>query len=70
MRIALDAMGGDLAPDQAVRGAVMAAEAFPDDEIMLVGAAVCVEIWTLAAWTTHLETEMPEFRKLLDQLIG
>jgi len=37
MRIALDAMGGDQAPDATVHGAVMAAEAFPGTEIVLVG---------------------------------
>ena len=35
-RIALDAMGGDHAPDEILRGAVLAAEAYPVD-ILLVG---------------------------------
>lgn len=37
MRIALDAMGGDFAPEEVVKGAVQAAEAYPELEIILVG---------------------------------
>ncbi|MDI6812402.1 MAG: phosphate acyltransferase PlsX [Desulfitobacteriaceae bacterium] len=37
MRIALDAMGGDFAPGEIVKGAVQAAEIYPDLEIILVG---------------------------------
>jgi len=37
MRIAVDAMGGDRAPQVVVEGAVRAARAFLDDEIILVG---------------------------------
>ncbi len=37
MRVALDAMGGDLAPGEIVKGAVAATRAFPDVEIILVG---------------------------------
>ena len=37
MRIALDVMGGDHAPQVTVEGAVMAARAYPDVEIVLVG---------------------------------
>ncbi|MFV1960172.1 MAG: phosphate acyltransferase PlsX [Planctomycetota bacterium] len=37
MRIALDAMGGDLAPAAPVEGAVRALGAFPDVELVLVG---------------------------------
>ncbi len=37
MRIAVDAMGGDAAPVEIVKGAVGAAHAFPDHEIILVG---------------------------------
>lgn len=37
MRIALDAMGGDLAPDAPVRGAVEALRADPQLEVVLVG---------------------------------
>jgi len=37
MRVALDAMGGDLAPGEIVKGGLAAARAFPDVEILLVG---------------------------------
>jgi MraZ protein len=37
-------------------------------EVMLIGAAVCVEIWKPAAWVAYLEKRMPQFRKLLDRL--
>ena len=37
MKILIDAMGGDLAPGCAVEGALLAAKAYPDCEIVLVG---------------------------------
>ncbi|RUS46436.1 phosphate acyltransferase PlsX [Cohnella sp. AR92] len=37
MRIAIDAMGGDLAPQAPVEGAVAAAREWPDTELLLVG---------------------------------
>ena len=37
MRLAIDAMGGDYAPREVVRGAVAARDALPEDEIILVG---------------------------------
>jgi glycerol-3-phosphate acyltransferase PlsX len=43
MRIALDAMGGDLAPREMVLGALQASEMRPDDEILLVGHRAVVE---------------------------
>ncbi|PYQ32069.1 MAG: phosphate acyltransferase PlsX [Acidobacteria bacterium] len=38
-RIAVDAMGGDHAPDEIVKGALLAAEEYPEVEIILVGRA-------------------------------
>lgn len=38
MRLVLDAMGGDLAPEAPVRGAVLFARERPDHEVILVGA--------------------------------
>lgn len=35
---------------------------------MVVGAAVCVEIWNPTAWLEHLEQRMPKFRRLVDSL--
>ena len=43
MRIALDAMGGDHAPREAVLGGLQAAEANPDHEIVLVGDRAAIE---------------------------
>ena len=37
MRIAVDAMGGDFAPREIVRGAVEASRAWPELEIVLLG---------------------------------
>ena len=43
MRIALDAMGGDFAPREAVLGGLQAAEATPDHEVVLVGDRAAIE---------------------------
>ncbi len=40
----------------------------PGGEVIVVGAAVCVELWKPSAWFVHLEEHIPEFRKLFDQL--
>ena len=40
----------------------------PGGEVMVVGAAVCLELWQPAAWHAFLGERMPEFRKLFDQL--
>ncbi|SDG09816.1 phosphate acyltransferase PlsX [Desulfosporosinus hippei] len=37
MKIAVDAMGGDYAPEEIIKGAIIAAEASPDFQIILVG---------------------------------
>ncbi len=42
-RIALDAMGGDHAPGEIVRGAVIAAEKYPNIEITLIGEQATIE---------------------------
>ncbi|MCO6044832.1 division/cell wall cluster transcriptional repressor MraZ [Aeoliella sp. ICT_H6.2] len=36
--------------------------------VMLVGAAVCVEIWNPDHWSTAIGDQMPTFRELFDQL--
>jgi phosphate acyltransferase len=43
MRIALDAMGGDFAPREAVLGGVQAAEARPEHEVLLIGDRSALE---------------------------
>ncbi len=40
----------------------------PGKEVMVVGAAVCIEIWHPQKWITYIEGEIPEFRNLLDAL--
>jgi MraZ protein len=40
----------------------------PNEEALVLGAAVCIEIWQPAAWIKYLENRMPKFRRLFDQL--
>ncbi|MDR1924884.1 MAG: division/cell wall cluster transcriptional repressor MraZ [Planctomycetaceae bacterium] len=37
-------------------------------EVMVIGAAVCIEIWHPQKWVNYLEGEISEFRTLLDTL--
>jgi MraZ protein len=39
-----------------------------ESEVMLVGAAICVEIWNPKAWQDMLRSEMPEFGPLFKNL--
>ena len=43
MRLAIDAMGGDNAPGEIVRGALAARDALPEEEFVLVGDRAAVE---------------------------
>ena len=38
------------------------------DEVLVVGAAVCIEIWSPPKWLEYLQQRMPKFRRLLDKL--
>ena len=40
----------------------------PGGVVMIVGAAVCVEIWQPERWQEYIGQHMPDFRRLLDQL--
>lgn len=40
----------------------------PGQDVQVVGAAVCVEIWSPTAWLKYLEGRMPRFGRLFDQL--
>ena len=40
----------------------------PGSELLVVGAAVCVEIWNPTAWLKYLEVQMPKFRRLFSRL--
>jgi MraZ protein len=41
-----------------------------NQEVVLVGAVICVEIWNPRAWLETLRTEMPEFGPLFKELSG
>ena len=40
----------------------------PGGEVMVIGAATCIEIWQPSAWVKYLERRMPKFQRLLRQL--
>jgi MraZ protein len=40
----------------------------PGGEVLVVGAAVCVEVWHPQRWSEHIGQHMPEFRRLFDHL--
>lgn len=42
----------------------------PGGEVVVVGAAVCIELWQPEAWARMVGEEMPAFRELLDDLVG
>lgn len=59
----------------AERGRLVVPEGFreflavePGADLLVVGAAVCVELWQPAAWTAFVTAEMPEFRRRIDEL--
>lgn len=39
-------------------------------DVMVVGAAVCVEIWHPDRWQQYVGEQMPTFRELLERLVG
>ncbi len=45
-------------------------EVAPNQEVILVGAVVCVEIWNPRAWLDTLKQDMPQFGDLLEELSG
>jgi MraZ protein len=40
----------------------------PGEELLVVGAGVCVEVWSPNAWHAHIGEHMPSFRTLLEEL--
>jgi MraZ protein len=40
----------------------------PGGEVLVVGAAVCIEVWSPSAWLAYLQARMPQFGRLLDRL--
>jgi MraZ protein len=43
-------------------------EVEPGGELLVVGAAICVEIWNPTRWSEHIGQHMSEFRDLFDKL--
>jgi MraZ protein len=65
------------AVELAGRGRLLLPEGFreflgfePGGEVLVVGAAICVELWRPEAWIKYLEENMPRFRALFDTLSG
>lgn len=59
------------------RGRIVVPEGFreflavePGGTVMVIGAAVCVELWHPDRWNEHVAERIPHFRQLLDQLVG
>ena len=42
----------------------------PAAEVMVIGAAICIEIWKPERWIHYLSGRMPKFRRLFEQLSG
>ena len=40
----------------------------PGEDVVVVGAAICVELWHPPPWQAHVGEAMPGFRQLLNQL--
>jgi MraZ protein len=38
-------------------------------DVLIVGAAICVEIWQIAAWIQCLNEEIPQFGPLMQELV-
>jgi MraZ protein len=43
-------------------------EVEPGGNVMIVGAAVCVEVWHPRRWSEHIGEQMPQFRRLFNEL--
>jgi MraZ protein len=59
----------------AARGRLVVPEGFrdflavePGGDLVVVGAAVCVELWQPTAWAAFVAGEMPGFRRRIDEL--
>ena len=42
----------------------------PGGDVILVGAAVCIEIWNPTAWIEYLNEQIPKFGRLVEELAG
>ncbi len=59
------------------RGRLLVPEGFreflgvePGDEVLVVGAAICIELWRPDAWLAYLEKRIPRFNRLFNKLSG
>ena len=57
------------------RGRILIPEGFreflmaePGTDLLIVGAAVCIEIWNIDAWRNCLNEQIPDFSGLLEEL--
>lgn len=57
------------------RGRLILPEGFRDflqveanQDVTIIGAAVCIEIWQPRSWVAYLNTRMPKFGRIFDQL--
>jgi MraZ protein len=42
----------------------------PGGDMLVIGASVCVELWRPDIWFTYIESHMPDFGQLFDDLSG
>jgi MraZ protein len=42
----------------------------PKKDVMIIGAAFCIELWNPQKWISHIEGEMPQFGNLLESLLN
>jgi len=42
----------------------------PKKDVMIVGAALCIEIWNTQKWISYIEGDMPQFSTLLENLLN
>ena len=42
----------------------------PNNQVMIVGAGVCLEIWNIAIWNNYVSEDIGEFEPLLKELLG
>lgn len=57
------------------RGRLLVPEGFreflrvePGGDLLVVGAAICIEIWNPSHWLKYLDRRMPRYRRLMDRL--
>ncbi|MDG2384086.1 MAG: division/cell wall cluster transcriptional repressor MraZ [Pirellulaceae bacterium] len=57
------------------RGRLLIPEGFRDflggeagQDVLVIGAAICIEIWEVKAWVACLNSEIPRFGEILDEL--